>query len=638
MRTARRLGIRTVAVFSEADASALHVQMADEAWCVGPAPSRESYLNSQRILEVARDCGAEAVHPGYGFLSENAEFAEACNEAGIIFIGPTPASIRAMGSKAAAKAIMEKAGVPLVPGYHGENQSTEFLAGEAERMGYPVLIKAVSGGGGKGMRAVLHPSEFSTALSGARGEAAASFGDDRVLIERYLAHPRHIEIQVFADSSGNTISLHERDCSIQRRHQKVLEEAPAPGFDPARRIAMGEAACAAAKAVDYVGAGTVEFIVEDGQFFFMEMNTRLQVEHPVTEMVTGLDLVEWQLRIAAGEKLPLSQDEIRLNGHAIEARIYAEDPDRNFMPSIGRIAHLHQPTETADVRIDAGVREGDDISSYYDPMIAKLIVHGVDRREALARLVNALKDFNVIGVKTNLPLLSAIVCQADFANGQFDTGFIGDHSDLFRAPERPSAWRLEVLAAASAAHLAAVGAEGVSAARQTGDPYSPWAAFDGWRMESPASQQILFELDGVQETCAAVSVGNEAWHITAAGSPPVPVSILSGAPTLIRIGDAVYKLRVEQAGKSLSIFGLGPPAHLTLLDPLAPPQAQARAGDIVSSPIPGRVTRVLVSPADVVAKNAPLIVVEAMKMEITLTAPIDGHHQGNSLHGWRHGR
>ena len=624
MRTARRLGIRTVAIFSEADAAALHVEMADEAWCVGGAASRDSYLNGDRILDVARRTGAEGLHPGYGFLSENADFAEACEDAGVVFIGPPPSAIRAMGSKAAAKAIMESAGVPLVPGYHGDLQDAELLASEAERVGYPILIKAVAGGGGKGMRAVPSPLEFQLALAGARSEAAASFGDDRVLIERYLTHPRHIEIQVFADSAGNTVSLFERDCSIQRRHQKVLEEAPAPGVNPSRRSEMGEAACAAARAVGYVGAGTVEFIAQDGLFFFMEMNTRLQVEHPVTEMVTGLDLVEWQLRIACGEKLPVAQDDISLEGHAIEARIYAEDPGRNFMPSIGRIRHLHQPSETGDVRIDSGVREGDDITSYYDPMIAKLIVHGANRPEALRRLSGALGEFDVLGVKTNLSLLRAVTAHPNFASGQFDTGFIANHPEVLEQPEISSTQRLEILAAATALILVDMHDAGKADAALTADPFSPWAAFDSWRVDETASEGLLLELDGMQEIVSATRLAHEHWQVFVAGAS-IEVSYLPGERTKLRIGDTVKKLRVSRwDGNSLSIFGLGEPAHLTILDPLAPPRSEARAGKIVASPIPGRVTRVLVGPGDTIAASAALLVIEAMKMEITLTAPADG--------------
>ncbi len=435
IRTARRLGIATVAVYSSADARALHVSMADEAWLIGPAPARQSYLDIGKVLDAARRSGADAIHPGYGFLSENAEFADACTAAGIAFVGPPPAAIRAMGSKAAAKALMEEAGVPLVPGYHGAAQDLATLAAAAARIAYPVLVKASAGGGGKGMRIVERAADLEDAVGGAKREALASFADDRVLIERYLTRPRHIEIQVFADFQGRIVSLFERDCSIQRRHQKVVEEAPAPGMDTVRRWAMGDSACAAARAVGYVGAGTVEFIAEGDAFYFMEMNTRLQVEHPVTEMITGLDLVEWQLRVAAGEALPELPGAPR--GHAIEARVYAEDPARDFLPSIGTLAHLRQPREGAHIRVDTGVRQGDAITPNYDPMIAKLIVWGEDRATAVQRLAGALAEYEVVGVQTNLGLLRAIAASPAFADADLDTGFIARHADELTLPASP---------------------------------------------------------------------------------------------------------------------------------------------------------------------------------------------------------
>ncbi|HEX6364207.1 MAG TPA: acetyl-CoA carboxylase biotin carboxylase subunit, partial [Albitalea sp.] len=403
IRTARSLGVATVAVYSDADANARHVRLADEAVRIGPAAARESYLVGERILEVAQQTGAEAIHPGYGFLSENEDFAQACEQAGIVFIGPPASAIRAMGSKSAAKALMDKAGVPLTPGYHGENQDPGFLAAQAERIGYPVLIKASAGGGGKGMRRVDRPADFAAALASCKREASNAFGDEHVLVEKYVLRPRHIEIQVFGDTHGHCVYLFERDCSVQRRHQKVLEEAPAPGMTPERRAAMGKAAVDAAKAVGYVGAGTVEFIAhQDGSFYFMEMNTRLQVEHPVTEMITGLDLVEWQLRVASGEPLPLTQEQLAFDGHAMEARIYAEDPDKGFLPSTGRLVHLAPPPEGAHVRVDTGVEQGDEITPFYDPMIAKLIVHGATRDIALERMRAALAEYRIVGVSTNV--------------------------------------------------------------------------------------------------------------------------------------------------------------------------------------------------------------------------------------------
>ncbi|HZD21566.1 MAG TPA: acetyl-CoA carboxylase biotin carboxylase subunit, partial [Burkholderiales bacterium] len=486
MRTAQRMGIRTVAVYSDADRNALHVQLADEARRLGPPPAAESYLNIDAVLGAAQATGAEAIHPGYGFLAENEHFAARCRGAGIVFIGPTPEAIAAMGDKAAAKRLMEKAGVPLVPGYHGEKQDAAFLAKEAERIGFPVLIKPTAGGGGKGMRVVTERKAFAGALEGAMREAKAAFGDERVLIERYLERPRHIEMQVFGDTQGNVLHLYERDCSVQRRHQKVLEEAPAPQFS--KRNDMAAAAVAAAKAIGYTGAGTVEFITEqDGRFYFMEMNTRLQVEHPVTEMVTGLDLVEWQLRVAAGERLPLNQDALRISGHAIEARIYAEDPERDFLPATGRLAHLSFP---ADVRIDTGVREGDEISAWYDPLIAKLIVHAPDRVAALAQLAAALRETQIAGVTTNVEFLRRVCESAAFADADLDTGLIERHrAELFppRGPVPAAA-----LAAAALAELEHEQATAREAAARSGDPHSPWHDVDGWRLNEESHHDFVF--------------------------------------------------------------------------------------------------------------------------------------------------
>jgi 3-methylcrotonyl-CoA carboxylase alpha subunit len=435
IRTCKRLGIATVAVYSEADAQAKHVREADSAQPIGPAPARDSYLSVEKLMAAARASGADALHPGYGFLSERAELAEACAANGMVFIGPPPAAMRAMGLKDAAKALMHDAGVPVVPGYHGDDQSPARLALEAERIGWPVLIKAVAGGGGKGMRRVDAAAQFEAALAGAKREAAAAFGDDRVLVEKYLAKPRHIEVQVFGDTHGNVLHLFERDCSVQRRHQKVLEEAPAPGMDEAMRTAMTEAAVKAAQAISYVGAGTVEFIADASRglradaFYFMEMNTRLQVEHPVTEMVIGEDLVEWQIRVAAGEKLPRRQDKVHLSGHAVEARVYAEDPVRNFLPQPGKLLRLRPPVEVpGSVRVDTGVSEGDTVTPYYDPMIAKVIAHGATRGEALARLAGALAQYEIAGVNANVAFLKRVAEHAAFRDGDIDTGFIERHA------------------------------------------------------------------------------------------------------------------------------------------------------------------------------------------------------------------
>ncbi len=520
-RTARRMGIRTVAVYSDADADALHVAACDEARRLGPPPPRESYLVGDAIIAMARACGAQAIHPGYGFLSENENFATACAAAGIVFIGPPPAAIAAMGSKSAAKRIMGAAGVPLVPGYHGDDQDPELLAREAANIGYPVLIKATAGGGGKGMKIADRAEEFATALASARREALASFGDDRVLIEKYLTAPRHIEMQVFADTHGNAIHLFERDCSVQRRHQKVLEEAPAPGMKPEQRRAMGAAAVAAAKAIGYVGAGTVEFIAadsfaRDGAFYFMEMNTRLQVEHPVTELITGTDLVEWQLRVAAGELLPRKQDELAIDGHAIEARIYAEDPERGFLPSIGTLAHLRSPVEDAAVRVDTGVRAGDEISPFYDPMIAKLIVHGENRAAALRRLVDALTEFEIVGVATNVAFLRRVAAHQAFASGNVDTGLIArHHAALF--PAAAPAPREAVLAAALA-EACAIDAARAAEARTSSDPHSPWNAVDPWWPNSEGHNIGLAFGDGAIRHDVALRREGDGWHVrTAAG-------------------------------------------------------------------------------------------------------------------------
>jgi 3-methylcrotonyl-CoA carboxylase alpha subunit len=495
-RTAKRLGIRTVAVYSEADAGAMHTEICDEAYLIGGAAARDSYLHGERIIQVARRTGAQAVHPGYGFLAENADFARACADAGIVFVGPPPAAIEAMGSKSAAKALMENAGVPLVPGYHGDNQDDAFLESEANRIGYPVLIKASAGGGGKGMRIVESREEFNKSLAAARREAKSGFGDDLVLLEKYLKQSRHIEVQVFADQGGECVHLFERDCSVQRRHQKIIEEAPAPGMTQARRRKMGEAAVAAAKAVGYVGAGTVEFIAEgDGSFYFMEMNTRLQVEHPVTEMITGVDLVEWQLRIANDGKLPMKQAELNINGHAFEARVYAEDPDRGFLPATGTISHLRQPPDSPHVRVDTGVRDGDEISINYDPMIAKVIAWDVDRPSALRRLRGALSTYEIVGPKTNVSFLLDLASHHAFASADvepslLDTGLIERYRDeLFPEAEPASD---TVLALAVLSELLNVDEQARDDAAASDDPYSPWHRRDGWRLNQDNHHTFAF--------------------------------------------------------------------------------------------------------------------------------------------------
>jgi 3-methylcrotonyl-CoA carboxylase alpha subunit len=624
-RTARRMGVRTVAVYSDADAAALHVEACDEGYRLGPSAPRESYLNIDRLIAVARASGAQAVHPGYGFLSENAGFAQACADAGLVFVGPPPSAIAAMGSKSAAKAIMGKAGVPLVPGYHGEDQDAKLLAREAGRIGYPVLIKASAGGGGKGMRIVHEAAGFAAALASAQREAKASFGDERVLIERYLDAPRHIEIQVFADAKGNAVHLHERDCSVQRRHQKVLEEAPAPGMTAERRRAMGDAAVAAAKAIGYVGAGTVEFIAEqDGRFYFMEMNTRLQVEHPVTEMVTGLDLVEWQLRVAAGEPLPLAQDAIPLRGHAIEARLYAEDADRGFLPSIGRLAHWRMPAERAGTRVDSGFRAGDEVSPYYDPMLAKVIAWGVDRDAARRRLLAALRECEVAGVTTNAGFLERVLAHDAFAAARLDTGLIDKHRDeLFPSPA-PVPER--VLLAAGIAEVLQLQRRADARAAASSDCASPWDALDGWWSSTGATGLPLRFADGDAEHPLTVHAGEGgAMRIDLASrSVALEVVVAEAGGIVFEADGERIVANVVVLGEERVVFLPGARRKLRLVDPLAHAgEHEAHAG-LLAAPMSGTIVAVLVEPGQRVAKGAPLVVLEAMKMEHTIAAPADG--------------
>jgi 3-methylcrotonyl-CoA carboxylase alpha subunit len=605
VRTAARLGMRTIAVYSEADAGALHVRLADQAHAIGPAPAAESYLSIERLLAVARQAGAQCIHPGYGFLAENAEFAEACARAGIAFVGPPPAAIRAMGLKDRAKALMAKAGVPVVAGYHGERQEPALLKQKAYETGYPVLIKAVAGGGGKGMRRVDKHAEFDHALEAAQREAKGAFGDARVLIEKFVAAPRHIELQVFADTHGHVIHLNERDCSLQRRHQKVIEEAPAPGMTSDLRVEMGAAAVKAAQAVGYVGAGTVEFIADGSKglrpdgYWFMEMNTRLQVEHPVTEAVTGLDLVEWQFRVAAGERLPLTQEQVPLRGHAVEARLYSEDPVRGFLPSTGTLVALSFP---AGVRVDTGVEQGNAITPYYDPMIAKIIAHAPSREAALDKLASALADTVAAGPYTNLALLRALCRSPEFRAGDFDTGYIDSHIDRLAGAGLDRA-----AAAFGAARLLAQEEQRIaqSIARKPDASPSPWDATDGFQLTGHRSLPIAVAADG-QPVEASASYHRDGAAVTVDG-----IAAALDA-TVIETADAVYVLR---GGRQTVVRR--PATGMAELD-FADGDGQIRA------PMHGKVLALLVKEGDAVEQGQRVAIIEAMKMEHTLVAPRPG--------------
>jgi len=623
IKTARRMGIRTVAVYSEADANARHVRLADEAVLLGPAAARESYLVADKIIEACLRTGAQAVHPGYGFLSENADFADALAAAGIAFIGPPASAIRAMGSKSEAKKLMGKAAVPLTPGYHGDDQTPALLHKEADAIGYPVLIKAAAGGGGKGMRLVERSEDFPDALASCKREAASSFGNEHVLVEKYITKPRHIEIQVFADTQGNCVYLFERDCSVQRRHQKVLEEAPAPGMTAERRRQMGEAAVAAAQAVGYVGAGTVEFIAnQDGSFYFMEMNTRLQVEHPVTEMITGQDLVEWQLRIAAGQPLPLAQEQLQIRGHALEARIYAEDASKGFLPSTGTLIRLSPPAETLNVRVDTGVEQGDEITPHYDPMIAKLIVWDEHRDAALARMRQALADYQVAGVTTNIAFLSRLVACPAFAGADLDTGLI-ERQKEFLFPATQAVPR-DALLVATVGELLWEQHTAKLAAKTSGDPYSPWHARDGWRMNLSAARLIGFR-DGDTLVEALVRYQGERWAITLHGETSLARGRkLDGDQFAVEFDDRRLMASLVAVDGKRSIFLNGATYSLLRDDPLHLVEAGGAHGGGLTAPMPGKVVALLSQPGQKVEKGAPLLILEAMKMEHTITAPAAG--------------
>ena len=648
IHTAKRLGIRSVAVYSDADVNARHVSLADEALAIGPAPARDSYLVAEKLIDAAEHTGAKAIHPGYGFLSENAGFAETCEAAGIIFIGPSRRAIEVMGSKSEAKNIMQQSGIPLVPGYHGDNQDEAHLLGEAEKVGFPVMLKASAGGGGRGMRVVNSAGEFSAALRSAKREALAAFNDDKMLLEKYLDKPRHIEIQVFCDNHGNAVHLFERDCSIQRRHQKVLEEAPAPGMTGATRTAMGNAAISAARAIDYSGAGTVEFIVDNnGRFYFMEMNTRLQVEHPVTELITGQDLVEWQLRVAAGEPLPASREQLAINGHALEARIYAEDPGNHFLPATGRLNHLRFPESTTHVRVDTGVRQGDTISVHYDPMIAKLIVWDKDRSNCLRRMVEALRQTQVAGVTTNIDFLASVISHQAFQEAEFDTSFIQRHQADLSPGNEPAPPEILSLAALYQV-LRRTCLTGENAAISA-DPTSPWWATDSWRLNLLEEEHFRFH-DGIREHEVGVTVAGKR-HIT----DPYPSAEndnpgQSGNDYLIRTGGKVirssgrlepdhglvtmldntqWRAAVVEDHEYLILFDPDHTCRLKRVTDTGYSSEEETSGNLIS-PMPGRVIEVMTAEGQQVKRGDALLILEAMKIEHIIAAPHDGTVQ--SLH------
>lgn len=623
IRSAKKMGIKTVAVYSDADKNAMHVKMADEAWHLGPAPAKDSYLKGDRIIEVAKKSGAKAVHPGYGFLSENTEFAKACEDNKIVFIGPPASAIDAMGSKSAAKDIMKKAGVPLVPGYHGDNQDPEYLKTQAYAIGYPVLIKATAGGGGKGMRIVESHDEFEDALSSCKREAKSSFGDDEVLIEKYLTKPRHVELQVFADSHGNAVHLFERDCSVQRRHQKVIEEAPAPGMTEDLRNNMGQVAIDAAKAIGYQGAGTVEFLLdEDGSFYFMEMNTRLQVEHPVTEKITGQDLVEWQLRVANGETLPCTQEDLNIRGHAFEARVYAEDPNHDFLPSTGTLHHLATPDTSDHVRIDTGIEQGDEVSVHYDPMIAKLIVWDTDRTAALARLRGALSEYQVVGLKTNLEFLFQLASHEGFNDADLDTNFINRYQDdLFN--DRPEV-NEQVISVAALYTMLKQQDYGNQHTADQADPFSPWDKVDGWRLNEDNFHNVTFvDHNSKLEYQTTVHFRDNAFLVEQENGEHLISGQLSDKQLRVNIEGERFTATVIERDNLLSLFVKGSEYHLELKqEGLSGDDDSANAN--LTAPMPGTIISVMVEAGEKVEAGQAILVMEAMKMEHTIKAPADG--------------
>ncbi|GFO21429.1 methylcrotonoyl-coa carboxylase subunit alpha, mitochondrial [Plakobranchus ocellatus] len=635
MRTAQRLGIRSVAVYSEADRNSLHVAMADEAYHIGPASASESYLRQDKILDVAKKSGAQAIHPGYGFLSENVEFAEACERENITFVGPPASAIRDMGIKSTSKHIMSAAGVPIIEGYHGEEQSVEKLRSEAQRIGYPIMIKAVRGGGGKGMRIAMTESEFDAQLESAKTEAMKAFGDQVMLLEKYVVNPRHVEVQVFGDRHGNHVYLFERDCSVQRRHQKIIEEAPAPGLTDEVRRSIGEAAVRAAKAVDYVGAGTVEFIMDENfKFYFMEMNTRLQVEHPVTEMITGTDLVEWQLRVAGGEQIPLKQEEIKVKGHSFECRIYAEDPDSDFMPGAGPLLHLATPSPSDDLRIETGVRQGDEVSVHYDPMIAKLVVWSGNRNSALQRTLAALRDYHVVGLSTNIRFLMALASHQAFQAGNVNTDFIPNHqAELFP----PRSLSHHVLCQAALAMIASLNARNRNRSPGRKDAFSPFTQNSGMRINSHPMYTIkLADGDKVHTVTISETAAN-TFSISVDDQAPVTIKDVrlsangdagrNNEKMTVRcsINGSTSSSTVLMRDNSVHIFSVDGGHELSIPVPnFLKSSAGAGSIDDPVAPMPGVVERVSIEPGSSVKKGDALVVMIAMKMEYVIRAARDG--------------
>ncbi|KAG8516051.1 Methylcrotonoyl-CoA carboxylase subunit alpha, mitochondrial [Galemys pyrenaicus] len=628
MRTAKKMGVQSVAVYSEADKNSMHVDMADEAYSIGPAPSQQSYLSMEKIIQVARISAAQAIHPGYGFLSENMEFAELCKQEGIIFIGPPSSAIRDMGIKSTSKSIMAAAGVPVVEGYHGEDQSDQCLKGHAGRIGYPVMIKAVCGGGGKGMRIVRSENEFQEQLESARREAKKCFNDDAMLIEKFVDTPRHVEVQVFGDHHGNAVYLFERDCSVQRRHQKIIEEAPGPGIKPEVRKKLGEAAVKAAKAVNYVGAGTVEFIMDSQHnFYFMEMNTRLQVEHPVTEMITGTDLVEWQLRIAAGEKIPLSQDEITLQGHAFEARIYAEDPDNNFMPGAGPLVHLSTPAADLSTRIETGVRQGDEVSVHYDPMIAKLVVWAADRQAALTKLRYNLRQYHIVGLHTNIDFLLSLAGHPEFEAGNVHTNFIPQHQEELLPSRKATA--KELLCQAALGLILKEKTMSDAFRIQTQDQYSPFAFSSGRRLNNCYTRNMTLR-DGKNDVAIAVSYNRDGSYSMQIEDKTFQVLgdlYVEDNSTYLKcsVNGAASKTKLIILENTIYLFSMKGSVQIDIPVPkyLSLAISEGTQGDTIA-PMTGTIEKVFVKAGDKVKAGDSLMVMIAMKMEHTIKAPKDG--------------